>query len=124
MRLQDRPTFRASASVTFDDTMQAAAAVRAISQSGLYPTNCRLLDKREAFANQVGDGTKAIVVLGFESADHPLDAWMARALDLIRDHGGAYDEEAVARSLTGAEEHRTGAAGQWRNRCRVRCRRR
>lgn len=115
MRLQDRPNFRASASALFDDTMQAAEAVRALSQSGLYPTNCRLLDKREAFANRVGDGTKAIVVLGFESADHPLDAWMARALELIRDHGGVYDQKAVARSLAGEGEHLTGAAGQWRN---------
>ena len=115
MRVQERPTFRASVSVTFGDTMQAANAVRALAQSGLYPTNCRLLDKREAFANQVGDGTKAIVVLGFESADHPLDAWVARALELARDHGGVYDEKAVARSLSGGDEHREGAAGKWRN---------
>src|SRR5262249_18084224 len=49
MRLQDRPTFRAGASVPFADFSKAAAAVRAIAQAGLFPANCRLLDPGEAF---------------------------------------------------------------------------
>ena len=48
MRLQDRPTFRASASVSFDDFAAGAAAARAIAQAGLFPANCRLLDPGEA----------------------------------------------------------------------------
>jgi hypothetical protein len=28
------------------------------------------------------DGTYDIMVLGFESADHPVDAWMKRALEI------------------------------------------
>lgn len=118
MRLQDRPTHQASASVAFPAMRDAVAAVRALSQSGLYPTNCRLLDPAEARANGVGDGETAILVLGFESADHPLDAWMVRALELVADHRGLYDSQAVARSLapkSGSDEHRKGAAGQWRN---------
>jgi alkyldihydroxyacetonephosphate synthase len=118
MRLQDRPTYQSSASVEFRTMAQATAAVRALSQSGLFPSNCRLLDPAEARNNGVGDGTSAILVLGFESADHPLDAWMARALELVADHHGIYDANAVARSLKprgGASEHRQGAAGQWRN---------
>jgi alkyldihydroxyacetonephosphate synthase len=118
MRLQDRPTYQASASVEFPSMAQATAAVRALSQSGLFPTNCRLLDPAEARNNGVGDGASAILVLGFESADHPLDAWMTRALELVADHHGTYDADAVARSLNpkgGASEHRQGAAGQWRN---------
>jgi alkyldihydroxyacetonephosphate synthase len=118
MRLQDRPTHQASASAAFPDMARAVSAVRALSQSGLYPSNCRLLDPAEARNNGVGDGVTAILVLGFESADHPLDAWMSRALELVADHGGRYDAEAVARSLApvgGAAEHRQGAAGQWRN---------
>ncbi|HKE12578.1 MAG TPA: FAD-binding oxidoreductase, partial [Myxococcota bacterium] len=84
MRLQDRPRLRASTSVRFagpDGFARGARAVRALAQSGLYPTNCRLLDALEAAnagANPQGDA--AILVLGFESADHALDAWMARAL--------------------------------------------
>jgi len=56
-------------------------------------------------------------VLGFESADHPLQAWMTRALELVSDHGGSYDAEAVARTMAGqdATDHRSGAAGAWRN---------
>jgi alkyldihydroxyacetonephosphate synthase len=120
MRLQDRPRFRASASVTFPDMHSAVAAVRAISQAGLYPSNCRLLDPAEAMMNNVGGGDAAVLVLAFESADHALDAWIARALELVADHGGSWDQAAVDRSLAGADaadegEHRKGAAGQWRN---------
>src|SRR6185369_12566740 len=48
MRLQHRPTMRASASVTFASFAAGATAVHAISQTGLYPSNCRLLDPQEA----------------------------------------------------------------------------
>ena len=121
MRLQDRPRFRASASVTFPGMPQAAEAVRAISQAGLFPSNCRLLDPLEAFMNGVGDGNTALLVLAFESADHPLQAWMARALELLADHGGRWDADSVQRSMAAAGageesgEHRKGAAGDWRN---------
>ena len=123
MRLQDRPRFRASASVTFASMSEACVAVRTISQSGLFPSNCRLLDPMEALLNGVGDGTNAVLVLAFESADHPLQAWMGRALELVADYGGSWDQEAVNRSLSGTgsaregdSEHRKGAAGTWRNR--------
>ncbi len=48
MRIQDAPTFRESAGVTFDSFASGAEAVRALSQSGLHPSNCRLLDGDEA----------------------------------------------------------------------------
>ena len=118
MRLQDRPTRQTSASVAFPNMVKAVAAVRALSQSALFPTNCRLLDPAEARNNGVGDGETAILVLGFESADHALDAWVGRALELVADHDGLFDAEAVARSLApdaDAAGRRAGAAGQWRN---------
>jgi alkyldihydroxyacetonephosphate synthase len=117
MRLQDRPKFRASASICFADFFAAADCVRALTQSGLNPTNCRLLDPMEAVFSGVGDGRSAILVLGYESADHPLQAWMDRSLELVRAHGGEYDAAAVARSMKSesTEEHRRGAAGAWRN---------
>src|SRR5262249_50119507 len=87
MRLQDRPTFRASASITFPDFMTAAGAVRAIAQAGLYPANCRLLDPGEAAVAGAGTGDVAVLLIAFESAHHPLDAWMAQALECARDHG-------------------------------------
>ena len=116
MRLQAKPTFRASASVRFSDYFAAARCLRALTQSGLNPSNCRLLDPMETVFSGVGDGRQAMLVLGFESADHPLNAWMERALQLVRDHAGEYDAAAVARSMAseGSQEHRKGAAGAWR----------
>lgn len=117
VRLQKPPRFRASASIHFSDYRTAARCVRVIAQSGLNPSNCRLLDPRETVFAGVGDGKTAILVLAFESADHPLHAWMARALELVSDHGGSFDAEAVARSMSthDSNEHRSGAAGAWRD---------
>ncbi|MBT9507569.1 FAD-binding oxidoreductase [Rhodoferax sp.] len=117
MRLQDKPRFRASASIRFTDYFAAARCVRALAQSGLNPSNCRLLDPMETIFSGVGDGRFAVLVLGFESADHALPTWMARALELVHDHGGEYDAKAVERSMAseGSDEHRRGAAGVWRN---------
>ncbi len=120
MRLQDRPKFRASASARFGGFEAAVNCVRALSQSGLNPTNCRLLDDAEVAWTGVGDGRSPMLVLGFESADHELRAWMQRALELVRDFGGEYDAAAVERSMQAAvsdadSEHRKGAAGAWRD---------
>jgi len=113
MRLQDRPTFRASAAVTFADFQRAAETVRAIAQSGLYPSNLRLLDAGEAETSGAGDGKNAVLIVGFESADHELDAWMSRALECCRDHGGAVPADA-GRTRRDEESGRQGAAGAWR----------
>ena len=91
MRLQDRPRFRAGGAVRFKDFFTAARALRVLSQAGLYPSNCRILDAEEAFNTGAGDGSVAIMVLAFESADHKLDAWMARALECCADFGGVPD---------------------------------
>jgi alkyldihydroxyacetonephosphate synthase len=86
MRVQARPEFKASATVHFGSFERGAEAVRALAQSGLYPSNCRLLDEAEGRLTGVSDQT--MLVVGFESADHPVDAWMARAGELCADHGG------------------------------------
>jgi alkyldihydroxyacetonephosphate synthase len=114
MRLQDRPTQRANASVRFADFPSAVAAVRALSQSGLEPANCRVLDPGEAANSAGATGGESILVLGFESADHALDAWMARAVELVRDHGGIVPDD-VLRTRSDAGATREGAAGAWRN---------
>ena len=91
MRLQDRPTYRASASIRFtgpDGFLRGAEAVRALVQSGLGPTNCRLLDAGEALQSGAAAGDAAVLVLGFESADHGLEAWMKRATEICADAGG------------------------------------
>ena len=63
MRLQPRPGFRAGASIRFPSFFDAARAVRAVAQAGLYPSNCRILDPREAFNTGAADGSFAIMVL-------------------------------------------------------------
>jgi len=113
MRLQDRPTFRAAASITFETFAAGAAAARAIAQSGLYPANCRLLDPGEAMTSGAGDGSHAVLLVAFESADHPPDAWMARALECARSHGGEVPDGAGA-TRKADEGARDGAAGAWR----------
>jgi alkyldihydroxyacetonephosphate synthase len=122
MRMQDRPRFKASAGVRFTDYPAAVQAVRAISQAALFPTNCRLLDAGEAALSAgVTDGT-ALLVLGFESADHPVDAWIGRAVELARDHGGTLPEAPVitapsadAPSAPGPRAGTEGAVGAWRS---------
>src|SRR3974377_399089 len=111
VRLHRRPTFRLATTVRFSDYEKAVAAVRAISQAGLYPANARLIERDEAKFTEAGDGTSDILVLTFESADHPLDAWMERALEICGAHGGEGDRGA----LTGEEAQRRGAAGNWRD---------
>jgi alkyldihydroxyacetonephosphate synthase len=109
MRLQDRPRFRAGGAIRFADFFAAARAVKAVAQAGLFPANCRILDPQEAHNTGAGDGSAAIMVLAFESGDHPLDAWIARALECCADHGGTPERPGER------DAHREGAAEAWRN---------
>ena len=110
MRVQDRVRFKASAGVHFSSFTSGADAVRAVAQAGLYPTNCRLLDPGEAMLSAgVTDGS-ALLVLGFESADHPVDSWIARAVECCADHGGSVPD-GVQSSETSSNE---GAVGAWK----------
>ncbi|MDB4963672.1 MAG: putative alkyl dihydroxyacetonephosphate synthase agp [Myxococcales bacterium] len=110
MRVVPRPRWRASASVAYKDFTAGVAAARALAQSGLYPSNARLLDGNEARLHRVRfDGT-SVLLIGFESADHPLGPWLARALELARDHGG----EVVSGPSEADDATRSGAAGAWR----------
>jgi alkyldihydroxyacetonephosphate synthase len=98
VRVRRRPKFKASATIHFDSFEEGAEVVRAISQSGLYPANCRLLD--EAEGRLTGVSEQPMLVLGFEAADHPVDAWMEQALAIC-------DRRPTS---TGS-----GAGGDWRS---------
>ncbi|UYM07948.1 FAD-binding oxidoreductase [Solicola gregarius] len=111
MRLQDRPTYGLTTSVELDSFAQAVEATRALAQSGLYPTNCRLLDPAEAYLNAGISTSGGVLVVAFESADHPVEAWMNRALELVADHGGRAGET-KDRSASATERD---AAGSWRS---------
>jgi alkyldihydroxyacetonephosphate synthase len=97
IRLQDRPRFRGGAVFGFPGFFAAAKAVRAVGQAGLYPSNLRLIDNHEAGIYGVNNYEETLLILAFESADHPVDAWMVRAIELIQDHGGRqhHDESAA-----------------------------
>jgi len=115
MRLQDRPTYRASATARFPDFAAAVEGARAVAQAGLYPSNCRLLDPVEALVSGTDTSGDAILLLAFESADHPLDAWIARAVECARDHHGKIDDDAIVLRSASDAGAREGAAGNWRN---------
>jgi alkyldihydroxyacetonephosphate synthase len=106
VRVRPKPLARASRAVRFADFAPGAEAVRAIVQAGLAPSNCRLVDAREAALTFAGDGSQALLVLGFESSGAPVEERMAAALALCREHGGAWEEP---RADGGA-----GAVGSWK----------
>jgi alkyldihydroxyacetonephosphate synthase len=96
MRVRPRPEHRAACGVEFGEFLAAAAAVRAIAQSGLHPSNCRLLDAAEAGLTGAGSGKANLLILGFEAAEHPVEAWLEMALAIAREHGGRPGEVRVS----------------------------
>jgi alkyldihydroxyacetonephosphate synthase len=115
-RLQKRPKWQVTASLAFDDWSAALVATRTIAQAGLYPSNCRLLDPAEAFLNAGAAVGGGMLVLAFESADHPVDPWLDRALEIVAEHGGALT--ARRSRETESKTTRNGAAdasGNWRS---------
>src|SRR4029450_4385525 len=85
---QARPTFRASAGVRFPGWEAGWQAVRAIVQAKLWPANLRILDPLEAQRGAGLDGSRALVIVGFESADVSQRANIEAAVAIARDHGG------------------------------------
>lgn len=88
MNVRPRPIYRSKAEVYFDELDEAVDACRRVVQAHLFPTNCRLLDKREAMFNGVVDEPKHVLLLGFESADAAVDDLMERALKLACSSAG------------------------------------
>jgi alkyldihydroxyacetonephosphate synthase len=111
MRLQDRPQFRAAASVEFTSYEEAVGATRAVSQSGLYPANCRLLDHNEALLSGSGDGSSAVLIVGFESAHYEVGDRLDLALDLCRSYNGRPIDAGAGKQ---SEVTRDGVVGAWR----------
>jgi alkyldihydroxyacetonephosphate synthase len=111
VRVQPRPTHRASAGVRFPTFASGAECVRVLAQSGLHPSNCRLIDPAEARFTMSGDGTFALLVLGFESSDHPVDFPMDRALAICAEHGGVAPPGAHPLGRRQAGERRGSSGG-------------
>ncbi len=116
MRIQKRPTFRATAGVLFDAWPVAFEATRRVVQAKLWPANLRLLDPTEAGRAAGLDGTQAILIIGFESSDVPQGAFVREAVAIARDAGGKIDDAAIRISDgSGEVTGRGGAVGAWRD---------
>jgi alkyldihydroxyacetonephosphate synthase len=96
VRVRPRPEHRTSTAVRFETFAAGAQAVQALAQSGLYPTNCRLIDADEARVTGAGDGNDALLVLGFESATQDVERSMGPALDICSDHGGRWERRGAS----------------------------
>ncbi len=111
VRLQDRPRFRASGVARFGSFESGAAGARALVQSGLWPSNCRLLDAAEALVTGAGGGDSHLLLVGFESGDHPVDGALQRAATLIGDLGGTFEARTGKDGPEPSDEGDTGAGG-------------
>ena len=126
VRVRERPRWKLSVGVAFESFAAGAEAVRELSQSGLHPSNCRLLDPAEAALTHAGPDGKALLVLGFESAHHPVGGAMETALEATQAHGGEPGEVtgragaeprrgAVRENPPVAEEAGSDPVGSWRH---------
>jgi alkyldihydroxyacetonephosphate synthase len=104
LRAQPRPAHRWAATAA-GSWAQGLDAVRALTQSGLHPAACRLLDPVEARLSGTRQTGEAVLVLGLESLHTPLDVETAAALSLCQEAG-----------LTVLEQGTRGEAGEaWRS---------
>lgn len=115
LRLQKRPVFRASLGARFSSWEKGTEAVRAIVQTKLWPANLRILDPVEAMLNAGLDGKDSLLILGFESGDYSQQSSIDIAADIVRDHGGNFEQDDIlVDDGTGRATGRGGAVGAWR----------
>ncbi len=115
MRLRPRHTFRSSVTVHFPDLPTATEACRHIAQAHLFPSNCRLLDAREALFNGVVSSPAHVLLLGFEGTTPVTEPLLEAALKIAIDAGGtpASDPAHRHRDAQG-DSDRPEEAGRWR----------
>lgn len=109
MRVQDIPQYKRTIAVSFPNWESAVEACRQLSQSGLYPTNARLISAIESQINNLGEG-KDTLILGFESHHHPVDNKMNVALSICKCLGGIWKEK----TSEGQKIKRDGSADKWK----------
>jgi alkyldihydroxyacetonephosphate synthase len=116
MRIQRRPEYRATAGVTFDSWPSATEAVRHVVQSKLWPANLRVLDPSEAHRAAGLDGTKALLIIGFESDGRSQRHNITDAVEIARGCGGHIDDDEIrVADGSAAPTGREGAVGAWRD---------
>ena len=115
MRIQARPKYRATAGVTFPSWEAGYEGTRQIVQAKLWPANLRLLDPELSRESAGMDGTRALLIIGFESAEIPQEWPMRSAVEIARGTGGHIDDSEILISGSSQPTGRTGAVGAWRN---------
>lgn len=92
VRIFRKPEHRAVATVRFDSFERGLTALREVVQSGLHPSNCRLIDPAEALVAGTPSGDQSLLFLAFESAAFPQEGLLRSALEIARAAGGVADE--------------------------------
>ena len=110
MRIQDIPKFKTSSVVNFDSFGTGVKACRRLAQSGLHPSNARLVDAVEALSNRLGDGQHAVLILGFESHENDVDEKMSEALRLMEEMGGKTEKP-----VENSKHKKSDKADNWKN---------
>ena len=115
VRVRPRPRYKAAATALYGTFEDAVIAARLLVQSDLHPSNCRVLDPREARLNGVDGAGRAVLLVAFESDDHDLEAWMRRALELVADTGGTVESPVRYKSPATTESVAPQGADTWRS---------
>ncbi len=116
MRIQARPKYRATAAVTFTSWEHSYEAARRIAQAKQWPANLRILDPQLARDSAGMDGSRALLIIGFESAELPQDWNIEAAAHIARAAGGKIGDDQIAvDDGSGSPTGRGGAVGAWRN---------
>ena len=85
-------------------------------QAKLWPANLRLLDPVEAQRAAGLDGRRALLIIGFESAEVPQGPFIHAAVKIARGAGGTIADDAIKISDgSGEATGRDGAVGAWRD---------
>lgn len=112
MRIQDRPSFRAKCTVQYARWEQGVEACRQLAQSGLMPSNARLVENEEALFMGAGDGQHHLLLLGFESAFSSQEDKLRAAMTLCEQAGGKLGKPNIQNE--GDTSHATGDAESWK----------
>lgn len=113
LRVRPRALYRARATLRFARFEDGVRACRDLAWSNLYPANCRLVDAQEAALNGVDISGHAILLLAFESTDHPVEAALNRGLDIARGAGGEL-KGPPQHSVPGDQSPSSDAASDWK----------
>lgn len=86
IRLTKRIKSRSSLEAHFSSFKDGYLATKAIVQSGLKPSNCRLIEATEALINGASDGKTHLLLLAFESAELDTKPMLNQAEEILKSH--------------------------------------